>query len=51
MNDTHQVLAFADDVNWIGDDIKTIERNTDVLLNACKEIGLAVNKEKLSTWK
>ena len=25
------------------DDIRTIERNADVLLNACKNIGLAVN--------
>ena len=30
MNDTHQVLAYADDVNLIGDDIRTIERNADV---------------------
>ena len=37
MNGTHQVLAYADDVNLIGDDIRTIERNTDVLLNACKD--------------
>ena len=29
MNGTHQVLAYADDVNLIGDDI-TIERNADV---------------------
>ena len=36
MNGTHQVLAYADDVNLIGDDIRTIERNADVLLNACK---------------
>ena len=43
MNGTHQVLAYADDVNLIGDDIRTIERNADVLLNACKDIGLAVN--------
>ena len=27
MNGTHQVLAYADDVNLMGDDIKTIERN------------------------
>ena len=27
MNGTHQVLAYADDVNLIGDDIRTIERN------------------------
>ena len=31
------------DVNLISDDIRTIERNADVLLNACKDIGLAVN--------
>ena len=36
MNGTHQVLAYADDVNLIGDDIRTIERNVDVLLNAYK---------------
>ena len=36
MNGIHQVLAYADDVNLIGDDIRTIERNADVLLNACK---------------
>ena len=29
MNGTHQVLAYADDVNLIGDDIRTIERNAD----------------------
>ena len=40
-----QVLAHADDVNLIGDDIRTIERNARVLLNACKDIGLAVNRE------
>ena len=43
MNGTHQVLAYADDANLIGDDIRTIERKADVLLNACKDIGLAVN--------
>ena len=30
MYDTHQVLAYADDVDLIGDDIRTIERNADV---------------------
>ena len=46
MNGTHQVLAYGDDVNLIGGDIKTIERNADVLLNVCKDIGLAVNTGK-----
>ena len=39
MNGSHQELAYA---YVIGDDIRTIKRNTDVLLNACKYIGLAV---------
>ena len=43
MNGTHQVLTYADDVNLIGDDIRTIERNADVLLHACKNIDLVVN--------
>ena len=51
MNVTHRVLSYADDVNLIGDDIRTIGRNLDVLLNAYKDVGLAVNIGKLSTWK
>ena len=37
MNGTHQVLAYVD-VNF-----KAMERNADVLLNACKDISLAVH--------
>ena len=51
MNSVHQVLAYENGVNLIGNDIRTIERNADVLLNACKDIGLAVNTRKLSSWK
>ena len=40
MSGAHQVLAYVDDVNVIGGDIRTIERNADILLNACKDIGL-----------
>jgi len=39
-------LAYADDVNLIGYDIRTIERNADMLLNTCKDIGLAGNTGK-----
>ena len=39
MNGTHQVLAYAADVNLIGDDIRIIKRNADMLLNASKDIG------------
>ena len=47
INGTRQVLAYAEDVNLIDNDIRTIEKkNADVLLNACKDIGLAVNTGK-----
>ena len=39
-NGSPWVLTYADDVNLIGNDIK---RNANVLLNACEDIGLAVN--------
>ena len=39
-------MAYVDNVNLLGDDIRTIERNADVLLNACKDISLAVNTGK-----
>ena len=31
MNGTHQALSYADDVNLIGDDMITTERNEDML--------------------
>ena len=34
-------IRYMADANLKGDDIRTIERNADVLLNACKDIGLA----------
>jgi hypothetical protein len=36
---THQLLAYANDVNLIGDGIRTTERNADMLLNAFNDIG------------
>ena len=39
MNGIHQVLAYANDGDYIG----TINRKVDVLLNICKDICLAVN--------
>ena len=46
MDGTHQVLAYADDVNLIGDDIRTIQRNTNMLLKSCKDIGSGLNTGK-----
>jgi hypothetical protein len=32
LNGTHQLLAYADDVNLLGDNIDTINKNTETLI-------------------
>jgi hypothetical protein len=46
LNGTHQLLAYANDVNLLGDNIGTINKNTDILIDASKEVGLEINIEK-----
>jgi hypothetical protein len=46
LNGTYQLLAYADDVNLLGDDIGTINKNTQTLIDASKEVGLEVKVEK-----
>jgi hypothetical protein len=44
LNGTHQLLAYADDLNLLGDNIDNIDKNTQI--DASKEVGLEVNVEK-----
>jgi hypothetical protein len=46
LNWTHLLLAYANDVNIVGENIDTIQKNTKALLDASKEVGLEVNPEK-----
>jgi hypothetical protein len=43
LNGTHQLLAYADDVNLLGDNIDTIKKNTETLIDPSKEVGLEIN--------
>jgi hypothetical protein len=45
LNGTHQLLAYADDVNILGGSVHTVEENA-ALVVATKEIGLEVNADK-----
>jgi hypothetical protein len=45
LSGTHRLLAYADDVNTVGENIDTI-KNTEAVLDASKEVGLEVNPEK-----
>jgi hypothetical protein len=46
LNGTHQLLAYADDMNLLGDNIHTIKKNTKTLIDASVEVGIEINKEK-----
>ena len=49
LNGTHQLLAYADDVNILGGSIHTLKEHAEALVAATREIGLEV-LIKLRTW-
>jgi len=46
LNGTHQLLAYADDVNILRGSILTVKRNAEASVAATKEIGLEVSADK-----
>ena len=46
LNGTHQLLAYADDINILGGSIHMVKENAEALVVATKEIGLEVNVDK-----
>jgi hypothetical protein len=45
LNGTHQLLIYAD-VNLLGDNLDTIKKDTETLIDASKEVGLQANAEE-----
>ena len=46
LNGTHQLLAYADDVNILVGSAHNVKENAEALLVATKEIGFEVNADK-----
>ena len=46
LNGTHQLLAYANDVNILGGSIHTLKENAETSVAATREIGLEVNADK-----
>jgi hypothetical protein len=46
LNGTHQLLAYANGMNLLGDNIDTIKKNSETLIEASKEVGVERNKRK-----
>ena len=50
LNGTHQLLAYADDLNILRGSVHTLKENAEALVAATRETGLEVVLIKLSTW-
>jgi len=46
LNGTHQLLAYADDVNILSGSIHTLKENAEALVAATRETGLEVSADK-----
>jgi hypothetical protein len=46
LNGTHQLLAYVDDMKLLRNDTDTVNKNTEALIGAGKEVGLELNVEE-----
>jgi hypothetical protein len=46
-NGTHQLLAYGDDVNPLGDNMDTRNKSTETFIDVSMEFGLKENTEKV----
>ena len=47
LNGTHQLLAYADDVNILERSVHSVKKNAETLVATTKEIGLEVNADNI----
>jgi hypothetical protein len=46
LNGTYQLPTYAEDVNLLGDNVDSIKKHTETLIDASKEVGLEINIKK-----
>jgi hypothetical protein len=46
LNRTHEFLAYANDVNILGDDINTMKKSTESEILASKKVSIEINVER-----
>jgi hypothetical protein len=46
LNGTHQLLAYTDDLNLLGDNTDTIKKNTEILIDSSRKVSLEIKVEE-----
>jgi hypothetical protein len=46
LNGTHHLLVYADETNFMSNNINTLKKNMETLLGTSRHVGLEINAEK-----